>query len=73
MSLDVPTEPLKGFMFQMKGCRWYFVDIKSGMQTEILFCLVYPFSRIITIEVRKIKLRPMKISGRRELSVYRLL
>jgi len=31
MSLDVPTEPLKGFMFQMKGCKWDFVDIKSIM------------------------------------------
>ena len=33
-------EPLNGiFMFQIKGCKWDFVDIKSVMHTEILFCM----------------------------------
>ena len=41
MSVDVPTEPLKCFMFQIKGCKWEFIDIKSVMQTEILF---YPIN-----------------------------
>ena len=62
MILDVPTKPLKGFMFQMKGCKWDFIDIKSVMQTEILFGPENPFSRIITIEKRKIKLRPTKVA-----------
>ena len=62
MSLDVPTEPLKGFMFQMKGCEWDFIDIKSVMQTKILFYPVNPSSRIITIEARKIQLRPMEVA-----------
>ena len=53
-SLDVPMEPLKGVMFQMKGCKWDFIDIKSVMQTEILFCPINPSSWIITIEARKI-------------------
>jgi len=73
MSFDVPTEPLKGFMFQMKGGKWDFVDIKSIMQTEILFCSVYPSSRIITIEARKIKLQPTKIVERRKPNVCRRL
>ena len=73
MILGVPTKPLKGFMFQMKGCKWDFVDIKHVMQTEILFFLVYPSSRTITIEVRKIKPRPTKIAGRREPYVCRRL
>ena len=31
MSLDLPIDPLKCFMFQMKGCKWDFIDIKSVM------------------------------------------
>ena len=57
MILDVPTEPLKCFMFQMKGCKGDFIEIKSVMQTEILFYPINPSSRIITIEARKIYLR----------------
>ena len=71
MSLDVPTEPLKGFMFQTKGCKWDFIDIKSVMQIEILFCPVNSSSQIITIEARKIKLRPTKVAIGRESSVCR--
>jgi len=71
MSLDVLMEPLKGFMFQIKGCKGDFVDLKSIMQTKILFRLVYPSNWIITIKGRKIKLRPTKIVGRREPSVCR--
>ena len=73
MSLDLLTEPLKGFMFQMKGCKQEFVDIKSVMQTKILFCHVYPSNHIITIEARKIKFRPTKIVGRREPNFCRRL
>ena len=73
MSLDVPTKPLKGFMFQMKGCKWDFIDIKNVMQTEILFYPVNPTSQIITIEARKIQVRPTKVARGREASVYRRL
>ena len=73
MSLDVPTKPLKCFMFQMKGCKGEFIDIKSVMQNEILFCPINPSSRIITIEARKIQLRPAKVARRRETSVCRRL
>ena len=54
MSLDVPMIPLKSFLFQMKGGKWNFVDIKSIMKTEILFYTIDPSSRISTIEARKI-------------------
>ena len=73
MSPDVPTQPLKGFMLQIKACKWDFVDIKSVMEAEILFDPVYPSIQIITIEAKKIKLRTMKIYGRRELNVCRRL
>ena len=73
MILDVPTKPLKGFMLQMKGSKWEFIDIKSVIQTEILVCPVYPSNQTITIEARKIKLRITKIVVRRETSVYRRL
>ena len=71
VSLYVPMEPLKGFMFQMKGCEWDFIDIKYVMQTKILFFPVNPSSWIITIKVRKIKIWPSKIVGRREPNVCR--
>ena len=70
MRLDVPTEPLKGFMFQTKGMKWDFVDIKSVMQTKIFVYPVYPSNRIITIEASKIKFRTTKIARKREPSVY---
>ena len=54
MSLDVPTKPLKCFMFQMKRSKGDFIEIKSVMQTEILFCPINPSNQIITIEERKI-------------------
>ena len=73
MSLDVPMEPLKCFMFQMKGCKGDFIEIKSVMQTEILFYPINPSSRIITIEARKIQLWPMEVARGREPSVCRRL
>ena len=60
MILDVPTEPLKGFTFQMKGCKWDFGDIKSVMHIKLLFFLVYSSSWIIIVEVREINLWPTK-------------
>ena len=60
-------------MFQMKWCKWDFGDIKSVIHIKVLFFLMYPSSWIITIEAREINIRPTKVIGRRELSVYRRL
>ena len=65
MILDVPTEPLKGFAFQMKGGKWDFGDIKSVVHIKVLFYLVYPSSWIITIEAKEINIRPTKVARRR--------